>query len=137
MADIIKPNSKYKQWLADLKKRIRQSQLKAVVKVNSELIDLYWSMGKDIVEKQEKAKWGDGFIIQLSRDLKEEFHNMQGFSVRNIKYIRQWYLFYNQKDIIGQQAVAQLGDLIVQQLVAQIPWGHNLKIVSKCKKASL
>jgi len=133
MTDIIKSNSDYKQWLIDLKKRIKQSQLKAAVKVNSELINLYWSMGKDIVEKQEKAKWGDGFITQLSRDLKEEFPNMQGFSVRNIKYIRQWYLFYNQKDKIGQQPVAQLDKEKVQQLVAQIPWGHNLKIVSKCK----
>ncbi|MFV0328267.1 MAG: YhcG family protein, partial [Dysgonomonas sp.] len=133
MTDITKSNTDYKQWLIDLKKRIRQSQLKAVVKVNSELISLYWSMGEDIVEKQEKAKWGDGFITQLSKDLKEEFPNMQGFSVRNIKYIRQWYLFYNQKDKIGQQAVAQLDKEKVQQLVAQIPWGHNLKIVSKCK----
>lgn len=133
MTDITKSNADYKQWLIDLKKRIRQSQLKAVVKVNSELISLYWSMGEDIVEKQEKAKWGDGFITQLSKDLKEEFHNMQGFSVRNIKYIRQWYLFYNQKDKIGQQPVAQLDKEKVQQLVAQIPWGHNLKIVSKCK----
>lgn len=133
MSGIIKSNADYKQWLIDLKKRIRQSQLKAVVKVNSELISLYWSMGEDIVEKQEKAKWGDGFITQLSKDLKEEFPNMQGFSVRNIKYIRQWYLFYNQKDKIGQQPVAQLDKEKVQQLVAQIPWGHNLKIVSKCK----
>ncbi len=133
MTDITKSNADYKQWLIDLKKRIRQSQLKAVVKVNSELISLYWSMGEDIVEKQEKAKWGDGFITQLSKDLKEEFPNMQGFSVRNIKYIRQWYLFYNQKDKFGQQAVAQLDKEKVQQLVAQIPWGHNLKIVSKCK----
>lgn len=133
MTDITKSNADYKQWLIDLKKRIRQSQLKAVVKVNSELISLYWSMGEDIVEKQEKAKWGDGFITQLSKDLKEEFPNIQGFSVRNIKYIRQWYLFYNQKDKIGQQPVAQLDKEKVQQLVAQIPWGHNLKIVSKCK----
>ncbi|MDU1892362.1 MAG: PDDEXK nuclease domain-containing protein [Dysgonomonas sp.] len=133
MTDITKSNTDYKQWLIDLKKRIKQSQLKAVVKVNSELISLYWSMGEDIVEKQEKAKWGDGFITQLSKDLKEEFPNMQGFSVRNIKYIRQWYLFYNQRDKIGQQAVAQLDKEKVQQLVAQIPWGHNLKIVSKCK----
>lgn len=133
MTGIIKSSADYKQWLIDLKKRIRQSQLKAVVKVNSELISLYWSMGEDIIEKQEKAKWGDGFITQLSKDLKEEFPNMQGFSVRNIKYIRQWYLFYNQKDKFGQQAVAQLDKEKVQQLVAQIPWGHNLKIISKCK----
>lgn len=133
MTNIIKSNTDYKQWLIDLKNRIRQSQLKAAVKVNSELITLYWSMGKDIVEKQEKAKWGDGFIAQLSRDLKEEFPNMQGFSKRNLELIRQWYLFYNQNTPIAKQAVSQLKDINVQQLVSQIPWGHNLKIVSKCK----
>jgi hypothetical protein len=69
MADIIKFNTEYKQWLADPKKRIRQSQLKAAVKVNSELIGLYWSMGKDIVEKQENSKYGDGLIKQLSQDM--------------------------------------------------------------------
>ncbi len=133
MTDITKSNADYKQWLIDLKKRIRQSQLKAVVKVNSELISLYWSMGEDIVEKQEKAKWGDGFITQLSKDLKEEFPNIKGFSKRNLELIRQWYLFYNQKNPIAKQAVSQLNDINVQQLVSQIPWGHNLKIISKCK----
>lgn len=131
MANILKSDKEYKTWLSDLKLRIRQSQLKAAVKVNTELINLYWSMGKDIVEKQEKAKWGDRLIKQLSADLKKEFPDMKGFSERNIKYIRQWYLFYNQEDRIGQQAVAQLE--LVQQLVAQIPWGHNLTIISKCE----
>jgi predicted nuclease of restriction endonuclease-like (RecB) superfamily len=131
MTSILKSNKEYKVWFSDLKLRIRRSQLKASVKVNAELMDLYWSMGRDIIEKQETAKWGDGFIKQLSADLKKEFPDIQGFSVRNIKYIRQWYVFYNQQNIVGQQAVAQFE--LVQQLVAQIPWGHNLKIISKCK----
>lgn len=133
MTDIIKSSAEYKQWLIDLKKQIRQSQLKAAVKVNSELISLYWSMGKDIVGKQEKAKWGDKFLTQLSRDLKEEFPDMKGFSKRNLEFIRQWYLFYNQNISIAKQAVSQLNDINVQQLVSQIPWGHNIKIVSKCE----
>jgi predicted nuclease of restriction endonuclease-like (RecB) superfamily len=131
MINILKSNKEYKSWLFDLKLRIRQSQLKAAVKVNTELMNLYWSIGKDIVEKQEKAKWGDGLIKQLSADLKKEFPYIQGFSERNIQYIRKWYLFYNQDIIIAQQAVAQLE--FGKQLVAQIPWGHNLKIISRCK----
>ena len=131
MANTLKSNKEYNAWFLELKLRIRQSQLKAAVKVNTELLNLYWNMGKDIVEKQEATKWGDGFIKQLSVDLKKEFPGIQGFSLRNVKYIRQWYLFYNQKNIIGQQPVAQFE--LVQQLVAQIPWGHNLKIISKCK----
>jgi len=133
MTEIIKLNADYKQWLIDLKNRIRQSQLKAAVKVNSELINLYWSMGKDIVEKQENSQYGDGLIKQLSRDLKDEFPNMQGFSERNIWAIRKWYLFYNQSIQKLQQPVAELGKTNVQQLVALVPWGHNIKIVSKCK----
>ena len=131
MANILKSNKEYEAWLSELKLRIRRSQLKASVKVNTELINMYWGMGKDIVEKQEKSKWGDGLMVQLSTDLKKEFPDIQGFSKRNIQYIRRWYLFYNQDVEIVQQAVAQLE--LVQQFVAQIPWGHNLKIISKCK----
>ena len=131
MTNILKSNKEYKAWLSDLKLRIRQSQLKAAVKVNTELINLYWSMGRDIVEKQEKSKWGEGLIKQLSADLKKEFPDMQGFSISNLKYIKQWYLFYNERIEKGQQPVGQLE--LVQQLVAQIPWGHNLKIISKCE----
>ena len=94
---------------------------------------LYWSIGKDIVERQENSQYGDGLIKQLSQDLNSEFPDMQGFSARNIKYIRQWYLFYNQEDGKWQQAVALLNDVNVQQFVSQIPWGHNIKIVTKCK----
>lgn len=131
MTDIIKSNTEYKQWLTDLKKRIRQSQLKAAVKVNSELINLYWSMGKDIVEKQETSQYGDGLIKQLSCDLKSEFPDLKGFSESNLKFIRQWYQFYNAGFEKGQQPVSFFKN--VQQLVAQIPWGHNLKIISKCE----
>ncbi|WP_321423781.1 PDDEXK nuclease domain-containing protein [uncultured Bacteroides sp.] len=130
----IKSDSEYKKWLSELKLRIRQSQIKAAVKVNVELLKLYWSLGKDIVTKQTNSQWGDGIIKQLSIDLKREFPKIQGFSERNINYIRQWYLFYNEHNTIVQQAVAQLETTEdLQQLVTQIPWGHNLKIISKCK----
>ena len=117
-------NNDYKNWLADLKTNFRQSQLKAVVKVNSALLEFYWQLGADIVEKQKNSQWGDGFLKQLSDDLIKEFPEIKGFSYRNIKYIRQWYQFYNQQQAIGQQLVAQLW---------QIPWGHNIAIVSKSK----
>ena len=56
---------------------------------------LYWDLGRQIVEKQENAKWGSGFIEQLSRDLKAEFPDMKGFYVRNLNYCKQFYLFYS------------------------------------------
>ncbi|MDD5686250.1 MAG: PDDEXK nuclease domain-containing protein [Elusimicrobia bacterium] len=146
-------DKEYKVWLADLKAKVRNAQIKAAVKVNSEMLSFYWELGADIVAKQANTKWGGGFLIQLSKDLTAEFSDMKGFSLRNLKYIKQWYQFYSRGNaisqqpvgLIGQQAVAQLPinriiqksvGQFVQQAVAQItqiPWGHNIAIITKCK----
>lgn len=115
-------NTDYQQWLADLKQGFRQRQIKAAVAVNRELLEFYWLLGESIVERQQHSQWGDGFLTQLSADLMSEFPDVKGFSYRNLKYIRQWYGFYTDVPAIGQQAVAQL---------VQIPWGHNLLIITK------
>ena len=112
-------NSEFKSWVSQLKKDIRSAQIKAAIKVNKELLHLYWRMGADICEKQKSASWGDGWLKELSRELMAEFPDMKGFSYRNLRYIRQWYEFYNQRIIIWQQAVAKLGDANGQQPVAQ------------------
>ena len=127
MKDIINITD-YKDWLQNLKRKIQQSQIKAAIQVNSELLRLYWQIGKDIVEKQTQAKWGDGFLQTLSADLCKEFPTMKGFSYRNLKSIRQWYLFYNQLDIIGKQLVSQL-----EISLFSIPWGHHIMIMQRCK----
>lgn len=88
--------NEYKAWISDVKKGIKQSQIKASVKVNYELLNLYRDLGKDIVEKQENAKWGDSFLSVMSKDLKREFPDMTGFSTQNLKHIRYWYRFYSQ-----------------------------------------
>jgi hypothetical protein len=80
----------YKAWLADIKSKVRNAQLKAAVAVNTQLLEFYWELGADIVEKQKNAKWGDGLIEQLSRDLMSEFPEMKGFSRRNLMYIQEW-----------------------------------------------
>ena len=124
-------NSEFRSWVSQLKKDIRSAQVKAAIKVNTELLRLYWRMGADICEKQKSAIWGDGWLKELSRELMAEFPDMKGFSHRNLKYIRQWYKFYNQQLIIGQQLVAQLRNDERQQHVATIsedvffsvPWG--------------
>lgn len=134
-------NNDFKKWVLDLKNDIRRSQIKAIVKVNAEMLRLYWRMGAEICEKQKTASWGDGWLKELSRELMSEFPDMKGFSYRNLQYIRQWYQFYNEQITIVQQVVAQLGDVNGQQLVAQIeedvffsvPWGHHLYIISQCK----
>jgi predicted nuclease of restriction endonuclease-like (RecB) superfamily len=138
-------NKKYNNWLKSIKFKIRNAQIKAAVKVNTELLSLYWNLGADIVEKQINSKWGEGLIKQLSKDLSREFSDMRGFSRTNLLYIKQWYLFYSQSNVIVQQAVGQLkSNKKSQQLVGQIgkktfsqitqiPWGHNIVIISKCK----
>lgn len=136
----------YKKWLTELKGKIRSSQLKAAIAVNTELILFYWDLGKMISEKQ--TFWGSKLIENLSKDLQNEFPDMKGFSERNLKYCRMFYQFYNSEltqkadGLIGQQPVAQLqnsdiqGSPTIQQLVTQIPWGHNILILSKSKNVN-
>ncbi|MCT7465679.1 PDDEXK nuclease domain-containing protein [Aliarcobacter cryaerophilus] len=118
----------YKQFLFDIKSKIQSAQLKAHIKVNEEMLKLYWEIGSMIISKQKEPSWGDKILENISKDLKEEFPSLQGFSLRNIHYMKKWVLFYSN----SQQSV----DEIVQQLVAQIfqiPWGHNIHIISKAK----
>ncbi len=123
-------DSEYKKLLLDLKEKVRRSQLKAAVKVNYELLDLYWNLGKEIVEKKKQYSWGDSFLKLLSSDLRKEFPDMGGFSAVNLKHIRYWYIFYNDY-LIGLQAVTQLSD--IERRIKSIPWGHNQRIMYKCK----
>ena len=113
----------YSAWLKELKNKVRLVQIKAAVKVNSELLQFYWELGADIVEKQATAKWGDGFISNLSHDLIAEFPDMKGFSKRNLEQIRKWYCFWS------------LQGEIAKQLATQIPWWHNVVIITKTKNA--
>ena len=78
----------YKNWLSDLKNRIRSAQQKAVLAVNKELVLLYWQIGHEILLRQERCGWGAKIVNQLSLDLKKAFPDMQGFSPRNLKYMR-------------------------------------------------
>lgn len=133
----------YKTWLADVKLKVRNTQIKAAVKVNAELLNLYWELGSDIVIKQAETAWGDRFLSQLSKDLKTEFPEMKGFSLSNLKYIKQWYLFYSKAESFSQQPVGQLAKLppgksqqpvgVMIAQIMQIPWGHNIAIITKCK----
>ncbi len=127
MNELIKNNTQYVTWLKEIKQSFLQTQLKAAIRVNSALLDFYWQLGHDIVDKQKNSQWGDGFLAQLSQDLRAAFPEVKGFSLRNLKYIRQWVNFWQTDSAIGQQPVAQL---------TQIPWSHNLVIISKCKNPS-
>lgn len=93
--------------------------------MNTELLRLYCHMGTDICEKQKSATWGDDWLKELSRKLMAEFPDMKGLSYRNLKYIRQWYMFYNERLTFGQQSVAQISEnvskLIPENIQSQLP----------------
>jgi predicted nuclease of restriction endonuclease-like (RecB) superfamily len=122
----------YATFLADLKARVRSAQLRAAVSVNRELIVLYWDIGKAIVERQKKHKWGEHVIGRLSGDLAKEFPQMARFSRHNLYRMRAFYLGYSRTGSIVAQPVRQLpvggktpgiraGSEIVAQPVRQLP----------------
>jgi predicted nuclease of restriction endonuclease-like (RecB) superfamily len=98
----------YKNWLIDLKSKIKQSQIKAAVSVNKELFDLYWDIGFMIVSKQAQTKWGDGLINKIAKDIKAEFPELKGFSRENLYYMKRLYLAYSQQIDFVEQVVQQL-----------------------------
>lgn len=108
----------YLELINALKKEVEHAQIKARVSVNKELVALYWRLGNRIIEDQKRYNWGDNFIKQVAEDLRKEFPNMTGLSIRNIKYIRQFAWIFREEQF-GQQAVAQ------------IPWGHNTVLMNK------
>jgi predicted nuclease of restriction endonuclease-like (RecB) superfamily len=132
----------YKVWLESLKNKFRSSQIKASIKVNTTLLEFYWDLGEQIVQKQQEYKWGSGFLEKLSHDLSAEFPDVKGFSYTNVKNIRQWFVFWQQlvgefKSTKSQQLVGESGVDKTKQIVSQIlmiPWGHNIAIIQKCKK---
>ena len=131
-SDITTHTAEYRQWLGKLKTRFRQVQLKAAVTVNTAMLQFYWELGADMVDKQTQFAWGSGFVSQLSADLTREFQDAKGFSRRNLELMRQWYLFWSDAPT-GQQAVAPIAKQPVSQILS-IPWGHNLAIMAKCKR---
>jgi predicted nuclease of restriction endonuclease-like (RecB) superfamily len=108
----------YKDWLNDIKLKIRVSRMKVALAANAELILFYWELGKDISEKLIQTSWGSNVLDVLAKDLKTEFPESTGFSRSNLYNCLKFYSFYK-------------NDLIVQRSVGQIPWRHNVLIVSK------
>ncbi len=114
------PEPDYAHLLAAVKECVRAAQYAALTAVNSELVGLYWDIGRMIAEREEKAGWGRSVVKNLSADLRREFPGVAGFSVQNLWYMRQFYLEYS-----GQERL--------QPMVGEIAWAHNLVIMSRCK----
>lgn len=143
----------YKEWIKDLSLRYRKSQIKAAVKVNSEMLKFYWSLGRDIVYKKAESQWGDRFYRNLSADLRNETPDASCFSETNLKYMKYFYEMFPLSEIRPQlvdeirdegktfQAEVVLGkDEISPQLVDElsfeifsVPWGHYRLLIDKFK----
>lgn len=132
---------KYQSLLGDIKTAIQQARLRAVLAVNTELILLYWQTGKMIAERQQQEGWSAKVIPRLAIDLRNEFANLKGFSERNLGYMLRFAQEYPESSIL-QQPVAKLesieneSNVILQQLVAKLPWGHNILLMEKVKDKS-
>lgn len=134
----------YTKLLNEIKQRIRQGQTRAIFAANAEMISTYWDIGRMLHERQKQEGWGAGVIPRLSKDLHNELPEIKGFSERNIKLMVQFYREYPVMFSIGQLPVAQLeakgmtvkeqdDTALVQRLVAQLPWTHNVLLMQKIK----
>lgn len=110
----------YPEWLADVKARVRRAQQRASLTVNTAMLQLYWSLGRDILHRQKEQGWGAGIVDQISVDLRAAFPEMKGFSRSNLMYMRAF-------------AEAWPAPEFVQQPVGQLPWGHNVVLLTRLK----
>ncbi len=145
---------KYVEWLADIKSRYRKSQIKAAVKVNSTLLEFYWSVGQDLVRLKAEERWGAGVVKQFAFDMRNAFPDETGFSYSNVKYMKRWYVFYYERITKSQQVVGEIRQQVVDEFRQQVgdpkgqrvvdllempknfgfvPWGQHIDIISKCK----
>ena len=132
MSKLVKIDKEYAIWIKDLSLRFRQSQIKAAVRVNSELIQFYWELGRDIVEKHAETQWGEGLMKSLSEDLQSELPGVKGLTRINIYYCKRFYLLYSKvPQAVEQNELATKVPQVVEQLV-MIPWGHHRCIIDKC-----
>jgi predicted nuclease of restriction endonuclease-like (RecB) superfamily len=108
----------YAEWLAEIKVRVHEARQRAALSVNRELVALYWRIGRDILERQERQGWGAKVIERLSRDLRKAFPEAKGFSPRNLKYMRAFAQAWPEPEF-------------VQQAAAQLPWFHLCTLLDK------
>ena len=151
----VRVNKEYADWIVDIKKRYRNTQIKAAIRVNSEQLYFNWCLGRDLVLLRAEERWGKGVVEQVSLDLRAEFPNATGFSPRNLWFMRQWFLFYcsdahftnlSAQLKSGERKLNQAGSQLERQKLKQVdseiqfppffglvPWMHHVLIIQKCE----
>ena len=123
----------YATLLKQVKARVALAQKKAIYAANEEMLTMYWDIGKLLSESQKQIGWGNNALERLSKDLKNDYPKVKGFSPRNCRCMIQFYKEYNQGLTIWQQPVAKLemSNLILP--VKQLSWSHNVILMQKVK----
>ena len=141
MTELTKTDPSYSEWVLKIINQFRQSQIRAALMVNGEMLRFYWILGRDISMLHLESEYGIGFYKRLSRDLKEHLPNVRSFSVTNLKYMKYFYELYptianrpkngDKIYITGnrQQVVDDFGD----EIIFYIPWGHQVLLINKCR----
>jgi len=122
MSELIKSDSEYAKWILSVCKEFKQSQIKAAVKVNSEMLGFYWHLGSQIAEKKKSAKYGDNFFKFLSQDLSDKLPQSHCFSPTNLRYMERFYLLYAEE-------VSNFPQL--EEDLKSVPWGHQKYIIDR------
>lgn len=133
-------DKEYRNWVKELKQRYLSARLKASIDANRTLLGYYWSLGRDIAEKQYANTYGSSFYKTLSHDLRLEMPGEKGFSETNLKYMYYFYLLYSQLienrlqsvDDLGKQNHLQDVDDLLKE-ICSVPWFHQQRIIDKCK----
>ena len=113
-------SEEYKEFIGEIKNKIRSSQYEAIRLVNQSLINLYWGIGKEIYVQQQEKGWGKSIVEVLSKELKEDFPNVKGFSASNLWRMRNFYVTYSNIENLAP-------------LVREISWSKNIAIMEKCQ----
>lgn len=133
MDKIIEIDEQYKKWISEVSKRFRQSQIKAMVKVNDEMLRFYWQLGKELHDRKDSFSYGQGFYQKISRDLRKELPDVKSFSETNLRYMQKFAELYSEITNLPQVG-EDFGNGEVETIFA-IPWGHHKLIIDKCNKA--
>lgn len=99
----------YKEWIVELKQKVKSAQIKAAVSVNKELILFYWDFGENLSHQLEQSNWGDKVLDNVSKDLRNAFPEMKGFSKTNLKYIKRFYEYFSSQNLVDLEIGHQLG----------------------------
>lgn len=128
MGKLVEMDKQYKAWISDISKRFRQSQIKAAVKVNDEMLRFYWQLGKELHDRKSRFSYGQSFYRTISHDLSRELPDVKSFSETNLKYMQYFFEMYPEA-VNRPQSV----DDFDEKIVFCIPWGHQRTILDKCK----